>query len=51
MGLRHFHTDVRAGIPGADEENAAGTQLGRIPVFAGVHLHDAGVELGCELGH
>ena len=51
VGLRHFHTDVRAGIPCADEENAAWTQLGRIPVFAGVHLDDAGVELGCKLGH
>src|SRR5262249_28938484 len=51
VGRRHIHCDVRPGIPGADEKNAARLELRRIAVSARVHLHDARIELGRELWH
>ena len=45
-----LHRDVGARVAGADEEDVALAQLGRLAVLARVHLHDARVELGGEVG-
>src|SRR5256885_462839 len=51
VGARDLHPDVRPGVARPYEEHAARLQLGWIAIRAGVHLHDARVELGGEVGH
>ena len=50
VAAAHFHRDVGSRVAGADEENVALAQLGRLAVLAGVHLHDARIELGAKSG-
>src|SRR5205823_1640548 len=50
VSLGHLHRDIGSRVSGPDQENASGTELGGIAVFAGVHLHDPRVELGSEGG-
>ncbi len=46
----HLQGDLSPRVGGADDEDAALPQLGRIPVFAGMQLHEARIELGGEGG-
>jgi hypothetical protein len=41
--------DVRAGVPGTDDENVARAELSRVVVVHRVHGENAGIKLGCEV--
>src|SRR5262249_39433396 len=50
VGRRHIHCDVRPGIPGADEKNAARLEGRRMQVPARLQLRGTRTEHGGDLG-
>ena len=48
---RELERDLRPRVAGPHDQDVAVPQLGRVAVFGGVELDDAGVELGGEGGH
>ena len=51
VALGHLEGDLSARVRGADDEDAAVPELGRIPILTGVQLHEARVEVRRERGN
>ena len=49
--LDHLDRDLGARVPGSNDEHPALLELRRVPVLAGMELHDARVELARERRH